>query len=402
MISIDEAILQSQNKANMSDGGSACFDFGNVVLVKYNCAIKYLKNGERARNQSEAVMAAVNQKAAQGVNTPRHLAIKRVVEGENDVCYVLQEKCPGVNCAKLYKSAVSFDEQYENLKFMSKIPFEHYQKLVRDGLMLREMGHEAKNKNLFYDKASGFWYIDFQPRDMAKEVFNPNDLVNLCYTLRYCVYNPKFIAFIDRAKLTNEQIQMVEEVENTIDAKLYLAKKTMFPQIEKYEKFLLFRERDDYKQYLMQAKIVNHDLTKIEDNDYVLYQKLQGALVDKLLDKVVNQGTEFWQIETNEIRWVSGIFNLQAFFEKSKYNPIQREQFINNLSSEEYEDDYERESAYKHAVGDAYNTSVIREMVKRLQQMEPNENINRFLSAANEEYQSNPAVAQLVTDEKRM
>ncbi len=35
MIDIKEAIEQSKNKKNISTGGSECFDFGNVVLVKY-------------------------------------------------------------------------------------------------------------------------------------------------------------------------------------------------------------------------------------------------------------------------------------------------------------------------------------------------------------------------------
>lgn len=51
MMDIDSAIEQSKYKENISDGGSACFDFGDVVLIKYG-----------ARENSELVMEQVNKK----------------------------------------------------------------------------------------------------------------------------------------------------------------------------------------------------------------------------------------------------------------------------------------------------------------------------------------------------
>ena len=81
MTDIDIAIKESKNKENISNGGSMCFDFGDVVLVKYSCPTKYLKNGERSREKSEEIMEAIKTKADNGVNTPRHLVVKRVIEG---------------------------------------------------------------------------------------------------------------------------------------------------------------------------------------------------------------------------------------------------------------------------------------------------------------------------------
>ena len=39
MIEIDSAIEKSKNMSNSSVGGSPCFDFGDVVLIKYSCQI---------------------------------------------------------------------------------------------------------------------------------------------------------------------------------------------------------------------------------------------------------------------------------------------------------------------------------------------------------------------------
>ncbi len=40
MTDIDIAIKESKNKENISNGGSMCFYFGDVVLVKYSCPTK--------------------------------------------------------------------------------------------------------------------------------------------------------------------------------------------------------------------------------------------------------------------------------------------------------------------------------------------------------------------------
>ena len=121
MIDIDSAIIESKNKENISDGGSKCYDFGDVVLVKYSCPIKYLRNGERSREKSEEIMESINMKASNGVNTPKHIAVKRVIEGENDVCYVLQQKCPGFNCASFCEYGVSFEEIIKSSTWLNSI-----------------------------------------------------------------------------------------------------------------------------------------------------------------------------------------------------------------------------------------------------------------------------------------
>lgn len=377
MIDIDTAIKESKNKENISDGGSMCFDFGDVVLVKYSCPIKYLKNGERSREKSEEIMESIKIKANNGVNTPRHLAVKRLIDGENDICYVLQQKCPGNNCASISKYGVSFDEMCDSLKFVLNIPFEHYKKLIEDGCNLFEMGYEAKNKNLFYDSNTGFWFIDFLLNE-KDYMFDSNDIKKVFEALSYRI--PKPILIMSSVKygeeLTDNQKHIEKELEYAIKAKTLLAIKDVLPIFEKYEKFFLLKESNDYKSYLMQNGFVNKDLTSVDSIDYEVFQELYEIIIKGLIDKIKNKGEKFWSIECNDISNDSNLFGLQTFFEQSKYNCIKREEF---------DDAYD----YEYEVRKSYTLNILNDLIDRLEKMEPNENIISFLTDANEKLKSN-------------
>ena len=62
MINIEDAIKKSKELPNISVGGSICYDFGDVVLVKYTLPLKYVKPGYRARENQEIVMKGINEK----------------------------------------------------------------------------------------------------------------------------------------------------------------------------------------------------------------------------------------------------------------------------------------------------------------------------------------------------
>lgn len=371
MIDIDTAIKESKNKENISDGGSMCFDFGDVVLVKYSCQIKYLKNGEHSREKSEEIMESIKIKADNGVNTPRHFDVKRVIEDESEICYVLQQKCPGVNCDSLRKYGVSFDEMCESLKFVLNIPFEHYKKLIEDGCNLFEMGYETKNKNLFYDQNSGFWFIDFLDNEKDYK-FDSNDIKKVFEALNNRIPKPIQISSSINydEKLTDEQRQIENELKYAIKAKTLLAIKEVLPIFGKYEKFFLLKESVDYKRYLMQNGFVNKDLTIINPNDYEVFQELYEIVIKGLIDKV-NKGEKFWSIECNDIRNDSNLFNLISFFEQSSYNTFKREEF---------EDNYD----YEYEVEKLYTTNVLNDLIGRLEKMEENDNIKTFLSDASD------------------
>ena len=59
--------------------------------------IEFLRNGERCRENSEEVMKAINKKADLGVNTPKHLAIKRETNEKYDTIDKLKEKIDEIN-----------------------------------------------------------------------------------------------------------------------------------------------------------------------------------------------------------------------------------------------------------------------------------------------------------------
>lgn len=370
MIDIDNAIKQSKDMKNISNGGSACFDFGDVVLVKYTCPTKFFKPGEHTREKSEEIMEAINNKANEGVNTPRHLSIRRIVEGEDDVCYVLQDKCPGENCASKNKYGVSFEEMCESLTNMLKIPFEHYQKLIVDGCKLFEMGYEAKNKNLFYDEKSGFWYIDFLQNEKDYQ-FDSSNIKKVFQALKYRIPKPIQIASSVEydTVLTDEQVKKSNNLKYAIQAKTFLAIKSTIPNFEKYEKFFLIDEEEDYKKYLMQEGIVNKDLINIEPEDYEVFNELYEVVIEGLIDKIVNKKASFWEIECNDIRNESELFNLKTFFQKSCLNDIKRD---------EYEDDYD----YRKAIEEKYETVVLNDLVTRLKNQPQNESVTNFISEA--------------------
>lgn len=368
MINIDDAIIQAKTKENISDGGSACFDFGDAVLVKYTCPTEYLKEGEHTREKSEEIMLAINEKNARGVNTPKHLAVKRVVENNIDICYVLQEKCRGFNCAGRRRYSVPFAKMRSDLEFILHIPFEHYKKLVIDGCNLFEMGYEPKNKNLFYDEESGFWYIDFL-ENKKDYMFDENDITKVFTALKYVIPNPLLIAskMAYNEQLTPTQIKTKMELECAIKAKMLLAIKTVFPNFERYEKFFLFAESPNYKQYLKKEGVVSKDLMTLEKDDYEIFSELYEKFMTGLIDKVVNKGEKFWSVECNDIRNDSLLFSLQKFFEQSHYN---------NLRLEDFEDKYD----YEYALENLFTTYTLNDLVSRLEKMPKNDNIEKFLA----------------------
>ena len=359
MISIDDAIKQSKNKENVSVGGSPCFDFGDVVLVKYSKELKY----GRAREDAEEVMKQINEKADEGINVPRHLAIKRVIEGDRNVCYVLQQKCPGINCDKISKYGVSFDEMYESFKYILNIPYEHYKKVTSDGCKLLEMAFENKPKNLFYDEKSGFWFIDFHKKGTTKYAFDPNNLDNIAKSFTYLVPSAMSISseMKSGSKLTSEEIDKKMEVCIPIWAKIFKAKKELIPLFEKYEKFWLYNTFDEFKEYLIKEGIVKSDILDVTIDEY---NELCDRLVSDICEEIAIGKLE--TISRSDLETSFDFFGIYSYFEKSYYNPIKRE---------DYEDYY----YYRKDIYEVLFEKFLHAAINRLKQMEPNHYIENIL-----------------------
>ncbi len=375
MIDIKYAIEQSKNKQNISDGGSQCFDFGDVVLVKYMLPLKYVKYNHRARDCEERVMEGVNQKIQKGVNTPKHISVMRTIEGSDDVCYVLQEKCKGKNCASMAKYGVSYDTVISDLNRVYNIPFEHYKKLISDGCMLYEMGYEAKPKNLFYDEETGFWFIDFLHYDVEK-VFDENNPIKLFKALKFVTPKPRQIASTLKynEELSLDQQSKKDLLEYSIEAKTLLAIKSVIPNFEKYEKFYLFDKDAGLKQYLMEQGVVKKDLFKLEEEDYPVYDELYEIVVDQIIDKITNNGEKFWSVEVNDIRNDSNLFCLMEIWKYHKKNSI------NKCN---YQDEYD----YEYDLESKFTETMIRTIGKKIEESEQNENSTRFLNDLYSKYE---------------
>ena len=376
MIDIQDAIEQSKSKQNISDGGSQCFDFGDVILVRYTLPLMYVTDHYRARDCEERVMEGINQKNQNGVNTPKHISMMRTIEGTNDVCYVLQEKCKGKNCASMQKYGVPYDTVISDLNRVYNIPMEHYKKLIRDGCQLYEMGYECKNKNLFYDEKTGFWFIDFLSYDVDK-AFDENDPIKLFEALKFVVPRPRQIAsMLDfNEELSSEQKAKKDLLENSIEAKTLLAIKSVIPTFEKYEKFYLYNKDVGLKKYLMEQGIVQKDLFRFEEEDYPIYDELYEVVVNQMIDKIINKGEEFWSVEVNDVRNDSDLFCLIDMWRSHRDNPIRRS---------DYQDEYD----YNRDLKSKFTETMLRTIVKKLEESEYHENATKFINDFYSKYEA--------------
>lgn len=379
MISIEEAIEQAKNMKNISNGGSACFDFGEVVLVKYTCPVEYLpKDVFHIRENEEVIMKTIDEKRDAGVQIPRHFAMKRVIEGKLDVCYVLQEKAKGTNCEEMSKENYGLlPKRYESLYYVLRIPFEQYRKLVRDGCQLYEMGYEPKNKNLFYDSETGFWFIDFLEND-SKNPFDSKDIRKVFFALSAVVPNPIQMATRIPYDMELKEVEKRKDklLQNSIRAKMLLAMKAELPILERYEKFFLLGESDLYKNYLMKEKVVQKNLLVLEVEDYEIYDELYQLVLEGLVQKIVEQGEPYWSIECNDIRNDAELFHLQKFWESHVENPLTREEYKSDLQ-------------YKLACDDLFTERMLEKIIEELKGLEPNPNIMKFLEEVEKRRTSN-------------
>ena len=81
------------------------------------------------------------------------MAIKRVTDEKDNICYVLQEKAKGAsfNISNKYYNEPS--KQLKVQELLLEAPDTVYEKCVSDLCELFNMGLELKEKNIFYDNS---------------------------------------------------------------------------------------------------------------------------------------------------------------------------------------------------------------------------------------------------------
>ncbi len=120
-----------------------------------------------------------------------------------------------------------------------------------------------------------------------------------------------------------------------------------------------------------ESHIVTKNLIDIEEEDYEIYHELYENVMQKIITMVVHEKRDFWNIEFNDIRNYSDIFNLSEFFIQSKYN---------TLLIENFEDKY----MYRIAVENLYINLFIEDLVNRLKKLPQDDALAKFIAEAEE------------------
>ena len=347
MNNIDEYIKASFKMENVSDGGSECFDFGNVVLVKYKISIRF--NGD-ARKNEELIAEAANKKRDMGVNTPYHLAIKRVTDDKDNICYVLQEKARGA-CFSVYGKEPA--EQLQVQELLLEAPDTVYEKCVRDLCELFNMGLELKGKNIFYDNSkdgAGFTFIDLLGYNTTP--LNPDsisDIIRLDKLVSFISNIPRINTYSKTA--TKEQIEESTILYYKMKQKTFKAMEKVVPNFSRFRRWVLRTYSNDVLDFFEKNGTVVANLT-LTDDECREFDNYIEQIINECLEKLAIGKNEFWQIRANEIRIALDTMGMQAAWKYHGANPINdptdfddkwdferaREKYLEDIVNKEFND----------------------------------------------------------------
>ena len=347
MNNIDEYIKASFKMKNVSDGGSECFDFGNVVLVKYKIPVKY---NVIARKNEELIAEAANKKRDMGVNTPYHLAIKRVIDEKDNICYVLQEKAKGASFNIYYKEPA---EQLQVQELLLEAPDTVYEKCVSDLCELFNMGLELKGKNIFYDNSkdgAGFTFIDLLGYNTTP--LNPDSISDIIRLDKLV----SFISNIPRVREYNRTATEEQKEESTLlyymmKQKTFRAMEKVVPNFSRFRRWVLRTYSDDVLDFFEKNGTVVSNLT-LTDDECREFDNYIEQIINECLEKLAIGKNEFWQIRANEIRIALDTMGMQAAWKYHGANPINdptdfddkwdferaREKYLEDIVNKEFND----------------------------------------------------------------
>lgn len=366
MKSIEEYILLSKNMPNTSDGGSAAYHFDDVVLVEYTNLNKY----GLARDNEELISIAANNKRYKGVNTPYHLAFKRIVEGEKNYCCVLQERAKGV-CFDRYTSYKnSPDEQIIKQLELFNLPQSIYDKLVSDLYELINMGIELKPKNIYFDKEYGFTIIDLLGYNSTP--VNENSLLDIMTLKRLTEAIFNFTVIDSYTKGANtELVNKSKELNYGIKKKIYLALKKKIINFDKINRFILRTYSKEELEYFNNNNIKVEDLS-FTDKEHKDFDDIINYIIYNYINKIGKRELSYYDVIVNEIRNLISQMGLKDNFKYHKDYP--------KLNREDYEDDWD----YKDALNNYLNNMIYDKFDKRLEELS-NTTDNEYIIGAYKE-----------------
>ena len=332
MKNIEDYIQQTINMENTSDGGSPAYHFDDVVLVKYRGSIKY----GQTREGAELIAQKANEKNGKGVRTPAHLAIKRVIDGEEEICWVLQERAKGRSFGDYCSNKDSKIQLYMQ-SILANSPESHYEKFINDVCELFNLGLELKPKNMFYDESvqtGGFTIIDLLK--FSGETFNPNslkDVLHLCGMIQG-VYNCSCISSYD--KVATESDKMISQQQYfKIRQKIFIAMEKTIPNFEQHRRWILRSMPDEVLVFFANNGTYVGDLS-LNDQEYEQFEQTVKNIVESSIQKIENGENVYWQIGANEIRRDLDQWGMQDAWRFHKSNNRDKNEFSGDLSDYDY------------------------------------------------------------------
>ena len=300
MKTIEEYITLSKTLKNTSDGGSPAYHFEDgTVLVKYSIPKNYNRS---PRVHEEEIAKIANKKNEKGIRTPKHYAIKRVEEGDDLVCYVLQERAKG----NIYSSYTVFGDAQKQLEMQLKIynmPFDHYVKCVQDLCELFNMGLELKAKNIFYDsdiKNGGFTFIDLlEYQEMPINPCSIKEILILKGYLASIFMTPRIKSYDQNA--TEYEYKKSEELYYRTFQKVLYAMERVLPSFNQYKRWIFRSLSKDMLEFYNERGIISNDLS-LTDLECLTFDKIVDIIVDDSIEKIASGKYTYSQIIVNEIR----------------------------------------------------------------------------------------------------
>lgn len=335
---IDSYISQVDSKRNVSDGGSAAFNFGDVILIKYTIPNKY----GIARDCEEEVAKAANIKNSQGVRTPLHLEIKRTNNETENICWVLQEKAKGDSFLEYTLAKNNPTDQLIKQQELLDAPSSHYEKCVKDLCELFHMGIELKPKNIFYDKnkdTGGFTFIDLLGYD--KTPLNSNSISDVLRLDKYIGFIYAFSTIYEYQKGSLEEKQKSLELSLKIRLKIFKAMKKVIPNFEQFERWVLRSYPNVVQEYFKNNSIYKEDLT-LTEKDYQQFDEFINNIINDWIKKIAMGSLNVAQIKLNEIRIKASEMGLFDAWKLHKLSPI--------YNKEQYADEYDFESYRRNSL----------------------------------------------------
>ena len=340
MININDYIKKVQNMQNVTIlGSSDCYDFGNVVLIKYTAPAEY-----KAREREEDVADKANMLRTSGVRTPYHLAIKRETVDNTNICWVLQEKAMGENFREYSARTnenIDTKTQLEKQGVLANAPDSHYEKLVQDLMALFNLGLELKPKNVYYDESieqGGFTIIDLLGEDAPPFNGSIVDIIKLKHLLNF-VGN---YTTVDSLSVSPEELELSNEQHNKIILKTFKAMEKVVPNFNDVRRWILRTYSPSVLEYFEHNGVAVGNLT-LNDKEQTEFDEKIQKIVTSSIEKLESGEIPYWEAKSNDI-YNSVVQNGLGYF--WAYHPS------NQQKCEDFESGYDFDSKQQSKIID--------------------------------------------------